>query len=238
MLGAELRGVHNMKTIGLIGGMSWESTVVYYQLLNRGARTRLGKLHSADLLLRSFNFADIERCQASGDWHALTLLMQEAARQLEQAGAQCIVICTNTMHKMSAEVQEAVSIPLIHIADATAPAIKVKQVEHPLLLATGYTMEQEFYKGYLLDNHGVRVRVPNDEDRATVHDIIYKELCVGVVSPQSKQAYLDVIGRNDTDGVILGCTEVGLLLSQADTKLPVFDTTALHVEAALDFSLQ
>jgi len=227
-----------MKTIGLIGGMSWESTVVYYQLLNRGARTRLGKLHSADLLLRSFNFADIERCQASGDWHALTLLMQEAARQLEQAGAQCIVICTNTMHKMSAEVQEAVSIPLIHIADATAPAIKVKQVEHPLLLATGYTMEQEFYKGYLLDNHGVRVRVPNDEDRATVHDIIYKELCVGVVSPQSKQAYLDVIGRNDTDGVILGCTEVGLLLSQADTKLPVFDTTALHVEAALDFSLQ
>lgn len=227
-----------MKTIGLIGGMSWESTVVYYQMLNRGARERLGELHSAELLLRSFDFANIERCQASGDWQALTVIMQEAATQLEQAGAQCVVICTNTMHKMAAEVQAAVNIPLIHIADATAPAIKAKQVQQPLLLATGYTMEQEFYKGYLLDNHGVRVQVPNDDDCKTVHDIIYKELCVGVVSPQSKQAYLDVIGRNDTDGVILGCTEVGLLLSQADTRLPVFDTTALHVKSALDFSLK
>jgi len=227
--GEDLRGVHSLKTIGLIGGMSWESTVVYYQLLNRGARARLGNLHSADLLLRSFDFADIERCQARGDWQALTILMQEAARQLEQAGAQCVVICTNTMHKMAAEVQAAVTIPLIHIADATAPAIKAKQVERPLLLATRYTMEQEFYKGYLLDNHGVRVQVPNDEDRATVHDIIYKELCVGVVSPQSKQAYLDVINRNDTDGVILGCTEVGLLLSQADIKFPVFAHTYYYV---------
>jgi len=227
-----------VKTIGLIGGMSWESTVVYYQLLNRSARRRLGGLHSADLLLRSFDFANIERCQASGDWEALTELMQDAARQLEQAGAECVVICTNTMHKMAAEVQAAVSIPLIHIADATAPAILDKQVQKPLLLATRYTMEQEFYKGYLLDNHSVRAQVPSDEDRTTVHDIIYKELCVGVISPQSKRAYLDVISRNEVDGVILGCTEVGLLISQADTELPVFDTTALHVEAALNFALQ
>ena len=226
-----------MKKIGLIGGMSWESTVVYYQLLNRMARERLGGLHSADLLLWSFDFALIEKYQASGDWSGVTELMTDAAGALERGGADCIVICTNTMHKMADEVAASVEIPLIHIADATAQAIKQTSCESPLLLATGYTMEQDFYKGHLRDLHGIDVVVPAAKDRKTVHDVIYDELCRGIVREESKARYLEIVNASATDGVILGCTEVGLLLTADDLTLPVFDTTQLHAQAALDFAL-
>ncbi|RIA56898.1 aspartate/glutamate racemase family protein [Dichotomicrobium thermohalophilum] len=229
-----------MKTIGLIGGMSWESTAVYYRLLNQMARERLGGLHSAQLLLWSFDFAQIEALQAAGDWAAATEAMVAAARRLERGGADGLVICTNTMHKMAGEVQAAVSIPLIHIGDATARAIHEAGARKPLLLATRYTMEQDFYKGFLRDRHGIDVAVPDEAGRTVVHDIIYNELCQGVVKPESKRAYLDVIARAQSDGidgVIFGCTEVGLLLSPQDLDLPAFDTTALHARAALDFAL-
>jgi len=229
-----------MKTIGLIGGMSWESTAVYYRLLNQMARERLGGLHSAQALLWSFDFAQIEAFQAAGDWAAATEEMVAAARRLERGGADCIVICTNTMHKMAGEVQAAVSIPLIHIGDATATAIHEAGARKPLLLATRYTMEQDFYKGYLRDRHGIAVVVPDEPGREVVHDIIFNELCQGIISPGSKQRYLDVIAKARTegiDGVIFGCTEVGLLLSPDDLEIPAFDTTELHARAALDFAL-
>lgn len=229
-----------MKTIGLIGGMSWESTTVYYQLLNRMARERLGGLHSAKLLLWSFDFAQIEALQAKGDWDGATKAMIEAARALERGGAECVVICTNTMHKMADAVQQSVDIPLIHIADATALAIKAAGATRPLLLATRYTMEQDFYKGHLQDKHGVEAIVPDEAGRTLVHDIIYDELCRGIIKPASKQTYLEIIQyaqEKGADGVIFGCTEVGLLICQADFDLPAFDTTALHAKAALDFAL-
>lgn len=229
-----------MKTIGLIGGMSWESTVVYYQLLNRLARDRLGGLHSAQLLMWSFDFHDIEALQAKGDWEAATAAMIKAAQNVERGGADCMVICTNTMHKMADDVQNAIDVPLIHIADATANAINQTAAAKPLLLATRYTMEQDFYKGRLRDAHAIDVLVPDDADRTVVHDIIYDELCQGTVSPMSRQAYLDVVGRgqsNGADSVIFGCTEVGLLVSQDNFAIPAFDTTELHAKAAIDFAL-
>lgn len=229
-----------MKMIGLIGGMSWESTVVYYQLLNRLARQRLGGLHSARLLLWSFDFAEIEAHQAAGDWEAATNCMLDAARSLEKGGAECIVICTNTMHKMAGEVQDAVNIPLIHIADATATAIKAAGVQRPLLLGTRFTMEQDFYKGHLKNQHGISVLIPDDAERTSVHDIIYQELCQGEIKPASKQRYLDIVSNAadaGADGVIFGCTEVGLLIAATDLDLPAFDTTELHAIAALDFAL-
>ena len=229
-----------MKTIGLIGGMSWESTVVYYQLLNRMARERLGGLHSAKLLLWSFDFAEIEAFQAAGDWDRATEAMVDAGQRLESGGAECLVICTNTMHKMAPDVQAAVSIPLIHIADATAAAIRQTGSSQPLLLATRYTMEQDFYKGRLQSEHGIQVSVPDDEGRSTIHDIIYAELCQGIISPASKQRYLDVVAEETArgaDGVIFGCTEVGLLIRPEDLSVPAFDTTGLHARAALDFAL-
>ena len=229
-----------MKMIGLIGGMSWESTVVYYQLLNRLARQRLGGLHSARLLLWSFDFAEIEAHQAAGDWDSATNCMLDAARSLEKGGAECIVICTNTMHKMAGEVQGAVNIPLIHIADATATAIKAAGVQRPLLLGTRFTMEQDFYKGHLKNQYGISVLIPDDAERTSVHDIIYQELCQGEIKPASKQRYLDIVSNAadaGADSVIFGCTEVGLLIATADLDLPAFDTTELHAIAALDFAL-
>jgi len=229
-----------MKTIGLIGGMSWESTVVYYQLLNRLTREQLGGLHSAQLLLWSFDFATIEALQANNDWNKATEEMISAARRLENAGAQCLIICTNTMHKMAAEVANSVQIPLIHIADATATAIKSTAVKKPLLLATRYTMEQEFYKGHLASEHGIQVCLPNDKDRSVVHNIIYNELCQGIIKDSSRVHYQEIMQRAvdaGADGVIFGCTEVGLLLSSEDVPVPCFDTTRLHAEAALTFAL-
>jgi aspartate racemase len=230
-----------MKTIGLIGGMSWESTVTYYQLLNRLARQRLGGLHSAKILLWSFDFAEIEALQAAGDWPQATGRMIEAARAVERGGADCLVICTNTMHKMAEDVQKAVAIPLLHIADATAAAVRTAGAKAPLLLATRYPMEQDFYKGRLKAKHGIDVRVPDAAGRGIVHDIIYQELCQGIVSPQSKARYLEVVRQAEAEGadsVILGCTEVGLLISADDFAIPTFDTTELHARAALDFAVQ
>jgi aspartate racemase len=229
-----------MKMIGLIGGMSWESTVVYYQLLNRLARQRLGGLHSARLLLWSFDFAEIEAHQAAGDWEAATNCMLDAARSLEKGGAECIVICTNTMHKMAEDVQDAIDIPLIHIADATATAIKAAGARKPLLLGTRFTMEQDFYKGHLENNHGINVRVPNAEERTSIHEIIYQELCQGEIRSVSKQRYLEIVSNAinaGADGVIFGCTEVGLLIAQDDLEIPAFDTTVLHANAAMDYAL-
>ena len=229
-----------MRTIGLIGGMSWESTAVYYRLLNRMARERLGGLHSAQLILWSFDFAEIEALQASADWDGATRRMIDAAQRLERGGAECLVICTNTMHKMADDVQASVGIPLIHIADATAAAVKHAGATAPLLLATRYTMEQDFYKGRLAAKHGIGVRVPDYAGRTKVHDVIYDELCQGIVSPDSKAAYLSIVGQEraaGADSVIFGCTEVGLLVSQADFDMPAFDTTELHARAAMDFAL-
>lgn len=220
--------------------MSWESTVVYYQLLNRLTREQRGGLHSAQLLLWSFDFAQIEAMQAANQWGDATKAMIIAARSLEKGGAQCIVICTNTMHKMANEIAAAVDIPLIHIADATATAIKAANVKKPLLLATRYTMEQDFYKGHLAKQHGIDVTIPNDIDRTVVHDVIYNELCQGIVQAASRKQYQDIVQKSVDDGadsVILGCTEVGLLLTEQDIPVKVFDTTELHARAALTFAL-
>ncbi len=226
-----------MKTIGLLGGMSWESTVVYYQTLNRIARERLGGLHSAKLLMWSCDFAEIEALQAQGEWDKAGRQLATAACRLEAAGAECMVIATNTMHILANEVQTAINIPLIHIADATAASIKFSGCNNPLLLATRYTMEQDFYKGYLHTQHGIDVQIPDDAGRTLVHNIIYDELCQGVIKDSSRTQYLDIINASDADSVIFGCTEVGLLLSADDVPLVVFDTTHLHAAAAMDFAL-
>ena len=230
-----------MKTIGLIGGLSWESTAIYYRLLNETVRRRFGGLHSAKLLLWSFDFAEIEALQAAGDWAAATEMMADAARRLERAGADCLVICSNTMHRMAREVEAATALPLIHIADATAAAIKASSSRRPLLLATRYTMEQPFYKARLAERHGIAALIPDDAGRTTIHRIIYEELCRGIVRPESKAAYLEVVARGraqGADGVIFGCTEVGMIIAPADFDIPVFDTTLLHAEAAIAFATQ
>ena len=229
-----------MKTIGLIGGLSWESTAPYYRHLNEGVRERLGGLHSARIVLWSFDFAQVEALQAEGDWAAATRLMEDAARRLAGAGAELIVFASNTMHRMADEVEAAAGLPLIHIADATGLAVRAAGLRRPALLATRYTMEQDFYRGRLAARHEVEAMVPDERGRELVHRIIYEELCVGIVRAQSKAAYLEEIERlrrQGADGVILGCTEVGLLLGPEDTDLPVFDTTRLHVEKVLDVAL-
>ncbi|TIO75136.1 MAG: aspartate/glutamate racemase family protein [Mesorhizobium sp.] len=230
-----------MKTLGLLGGMSWESTAIYYRLLNEIVRERVGGLHSAKLLLYSFDFAEIAERQHAGDWEGAGVLLVEAARGLEAAGAQGLVICTNTMHKLADEVQAAVSIPLIHIADATARAVVHAGVKHPALLATRFTMEQDFYKGRLADKYGLQPVVPDQAGRDMVHRVIYDELCQGVVSEPSKAAYVDEIARmrreETVDSVIMGCTEITMLIGQGDFDIPVFDTTRIHAEAAVDFAL-
>ncbi|PDQ20348.1 aspartate/glutamate racemase [Mesorhizobium sanjuanii] len=230
-----------MKTLGLLGGMSWESTAIYYRLLNEIVRERLGGLHSAKLLLWSFDFAEIAERQHHGDWHGAGLLLIQAARKLESGGAEGLLLCTNTMHKLADEVQAAVSIPLIHIADATAVAVKSAGVDRPALLATRFTMEQDFYKGRLADRYGLQPVVPEQAGRDMVHKVIYDELCQGVVSTESKAAYIDEITRmrrdEKIDGVIMGCTEITMLIGQRDFDIPVFDTTRIHAEAAADFAL-
>jgi len=230
----------SIKTIGLIGGLSWESTAIYYRLLNEAVRRRLGGLHSARLLLWSFDFAEIEALQAQGDWAAAAAQMADAARRLAQGGAECLVICSNTMHRMAAEVEAAGALPLLHIADATAAAIKASASRRPLLLATRYTMEQSFYKGRLSERHGIEAMVPGEADRQTIHRIIFEELCRGIIRPESKAAYLEVVARcraRGADGVIFGCTEIGMIVAPEDFDLPVFDTTLLHAEAAIAFAL-
>ena len=229
-----------MKTLGLIGGMSWESTAIYYRRLNEQIRDRLGGLHSARLVLYSFDFAEMEALQSTGDWQEAGHRMVEAATALERAGAQCLIICTNTMHKLAPAIRAESALPLLHIADATADAMARARISRPLLLATRYTMEEEFYKG-LLARQGFDVRTPNCAERGIVHDVIYEQLCRGIVDVRSRQAYQSIISRmirdEQIDAVILGCTEVGLLIDQGDVAVPVFDTTELHITAATGFSL-
>ncbi|RWE59095.1 aspartate/glutamate racemase family protein [Mesorhizobium sp.] len=230
-----------MKTLGLLGGMSWESTAIYYRLLNEIARERLGGLHSAKLLLWSIDFAEIAERQHKGDWDGAGVLLAEAARKLEAGGAEGLLICTNTMHKLADQVQAAVAMPLIHIADATAVAIGRAGVNRPGLLATRFTMEQDFYKGRLADRYGLHPVVPDEAGREMVHRVIYDELCQGIVTAESKAAYIDEIARmrrdDKIDSVIMGCTEITMLIGQQDFDIPVFDTTRIHAEAAVEFAL-
>ena len=228
-----------MKTLGLIGGMSWESTATYYRLLNEHAKAALGGLHSARLVLVSVDFAEVEALQACGDWDAAGALLARACRQLEAAGADAVVLCTNTMHKVAPAMQAATDLPFLHIGDATAAAIRAVGLDCVGLLGTRFTMEQDFYRARL-EARGIRVLVPEADDRATVHRIIYDELCLGDIRPTSRTAYLDIIGRlaaAGAQGVVLGCTEIPLLVSAGDTSLPLFDTTALHARFAADFAL-
>jgi aspartate racemase len=229
-----------MKMIGLIGGMSWESSAEYYRIINEGARDRLGPTASARCLLWSFDFAEIEALQHKGDWQGLTARMIDAARRLEAGGADMLLICTNTMHRMADEVQAAVSVPLLHIADPTAERVKAAGFKKVGLLGTAFTMEQAFYKGRLADQHGLDVIVPSDEDRATVHRIIYEELVAGTILAKSRDAYRGIIARlvkNGAEAVILGCTEIMLLVRPEESQVPIFDTTALHAAAAVEMAL-
>ncbi len=228
-----------MKTIGLIGGMSWESTVTYYQLINEAVKKSLGGLHSAKILLYSVDFQEIEECQTRGDWEKSARILGDAAKGLEGAGADCIVICTNTMHKVAPQIGERISIPILHIAEATAQALIESGITRVLLLGTRYTMQQDFYKEKLVER-GIEVMIPGDEDMEIVNRIIFGELCLGVISQESRRQYLRIIEEQKergAQGVILGCTEIGLLISQADTKLPVFDTTQIHAARAAEWAV-
>lgn len=229
-----------MKTIGLIGGMSWESTVTYYQILNETVKQRLGGLHSAKILLYSVDFDEIEKYQSSGEWEKSAEVLSQAAMNLEKAGADFIVICTNTMHKAAPKIQSHISIPIIHIAEATADELIKRGISRVALLGTKYTMTQDFYKDKLL-KAGIDVVIPDSTGIETVNDIIYKELCLGIISEESKKKYLEIIDRlaeQGAQGVILGCTEIGLLIQQTDTSLPVFDTTQIHAIKAAELSIE
>ncbi|WP_428034969.1 aspartate/glutamate racemase family protein [Amphritea sp.] len=229
-----------MKTIGLLGGMSWESTTSYYKAINCGIKEQLGGLHSAKMALFSVDFAEVETLQQQGDWHQAGAILEQAARAVEAAGADFFMIGTNTMHKVAQQVEAAVSIPLLHIADATAEQLKADGIETVGLLGTRFTMEQDFYKGRLSAQHGIRVFVPDAADQASVHRIIYDELCQGQINDDSRQAYLKIIASLAEQGaqaVILGCTEIALLIRQSDTPVPVYDTTAIHAAAAVELAL-
>jgi aspartate racemase len=229
-----------MKTIGMIGGMSWESTLPYYRHVNEAIKARLGGLHSARLVLYSVDFHEIEQLQRSGDWQRAGALLGEAAVSLERAGAEFLVLCTNTMHKVADAIEQAVGIPLLHIADPTAEAIRASGLQRVGLLGTRFTMEQPFYRERLENRHGIQVLVPDEADRLLVHRVIYEELCLGTVREESRQAYREVIARLVAQGaqaVILGCTEIGLLVGDADAAVPLFDTTLLHARAAADQAL-
>ncbi|MDE4454223.1 aspartate/glutamate racemase family protein [Psychrobacter sp. DAB_AL62B] len=227
------------RTLGIIGGMSWESTQSYYRLINEGIKSELGNLHSADLLIHSVDFAPIGTLQAQGAWDELGAMMVSSGKRLQAAGAQGLLIATNTMHKVMDEVQAATGLPIIHIADATAAAIKQQGLTKVALLGTEFTMTEDFYKQHLIDA-GLQVLIPDTEARAEVHRIIYDELCQGQFLDSSRQYYCQVItdlAEQGAEGVILGCTEIGLLIKQADSPIPVFDTTAIHAAAAVDFLL-
>ena len=223
-----------MKTIGLIGGMSWESTVTYYRIINETIKDRLGGLHSAKCILYSVDFDEIERYQSSGEWGKSSAVLVEAAQALEKAGADFIVICTNTMHKVAPDISERIHIPILHIADMTAIALKKAAIRTVGLLGTKYTMLEDFYKAVLMDND-IEVVIPDNEDIETVNRIIYDELCLGIISEESKNTYLKIISKlskEGAQGIILGCTEIGLLIKQSDTDIPIFDTTLIHAEQA------
>jgi len=229
-----------MKTIGLIGGMSWESSIEYYRLVNEGVKARLGGLHSAQCLMLSVDFAGIEALQHAGHWDEAGRELEEAARSLERGGADCVVLCTNTMHKVAGAIQAAVHIPFLHIADATGSRVRAAGIQRIGLLGTRFTMEEQFYKGRLEENFGLQVLVPETADREIVHRVIYQELVLGDIRPASRAEYVRILGKlieQGAEGVILGCTEIGLLVHDGDVGVPLFDTTRIHAQAAVDFAL-
>ena len=229
-----------MKTVGLIGGMSWESTAEYYRLLNETIRKRLGGFHSAKIVLVSVDFAEIEAMQSENRWDEANQAMANAALQLERGGADCILLCTNTMHKCAPAIQAASHLPFLHIADTTAFAIKTKHLSSVGLIGTRFTMEESFFKDRLLDSFGITTIVPSPNERETIHQIIYEELVQGIILEKSRLAYTEIIEHlveRGAQGIILGCTEIGLLIQQKDSSVPIFDTTRIHVDAAVEYSI-
>jgi len=230
-----------MKTIGLIGGMSWESSIEYYRIINETVRDRLGGFHSARSIMYSVDFAEIETLQQQGRWEEATELMITAARRVEDGGADFVIICTNTMHKMADDVQRHINIPLLHIADATAERIKAQGMGRIGLLGTKFTMEEDFYRGRLVEKHGLDVVIPDEQGREIVHRVIYDELCLGETKPSSKAQYVSIMENlvgDGAEGIILGCTEISLLVGQEDSPVPLFDTTRIHAVAAVEFALE
>ena len=230
-----------MKTIGLLGGMSWESSIEYYRVINQTVKAKLGGLHSAKSLMYSVDFAEVEILQHQGRWAEAADMLVEAAQSLEKAGADLIVLCTNTMHKVAYEIQANVEIPFLHIADATAQRVLASGLRTIGLLGTRFTMEEEFYKGRLSQNYGLNVIIPDAQEREIVHRVIYDELVVGKIEPSSQAQYVQIIEQmvgQGAEGIILGCTEIGLLLHQEDSRVPLFDTTRIHAEAAVEYALK
>ena len=230
----------NLKTIGLIGGMSWESTVTYYKIINETVKEKLGRLHSAKCILYSVDFQEIEECQANGNWEKSGEILGEAAYNLEKAGADFIVICTNTMHKVVNQIKEKISIPILHIAEMTAEKILEKGLKNIALLGTKYTMEQDFYKSKLIEK-GINVIIPDKNDIETINEVIYDELCLGTINFNSKKKFLEIVDKprsKGAEGIILGCTEIGLLIKNEDTDVPLFDTAVIHAEEAAIYSIK
>ena len=230
-----------MKTIGLIGGMSWESSIEYYRIINEAVKAKLGGLHSAKSIMVSVDFAEVEILQHKGKWTEAARMMVDAAQSLENGGADFIVICTNTMHKAADEIQANVKIPLLHIADATAQLVKDSGIQTIGLLGTRFTMEEEFYKGRLSQKYGLKVIIPNAQEREIVHRVIYDELVIGEIRQHSKVQYIGIIEQmvnQGAEGIILGCTEIGLLIHEQDCRVPLFDTTRIHAEAAVEYALK
>lgn len=229
-----------MKTIGLLGGMSWESSSEYYRIINQTVNRKLGEHHSAKSIMYSVDFEEIKKLQHDDRWGEATELMIKGAQYIEKGGADFLVICTNTMHKMASEIKKAISIPILHIADATAKRIKDQGISRVGLLGTKFTMEEDFYKGRLIANHNLNVNIPGEKERQIVHDVIYKELCLGKIEADSKNAYQKIINGLISDGIegaILGCTEISLLINQNDISIPIFDTTEIHAQTAVDWAL-
>jgi aspartate racemase len=229
------------KTIGLIGGMSWESSAVYYKIINQEVKKTLGGVHSCKCLMYSVDFGEIATLQHNGDWDKLGEMMSETAQNLENGGADFIILCTNTMHKLAGKITAKVKIPLVHIADATAEAIKRSEIKKVGLLGTKFTMEQDFLKGRLADNHAIETIIPNEEQRDVVHKTIYEELVKGIITDKSRQAYLEIIDdliANGAEGIVLGCTEISLLITSDNTKHILFDTTDIHAKKAVELSLK
>jgi aspartate racemase len=229
-----------MKTIGLLGGMSWESSVAYYRAINEGVKHALGGLHSAKIAMYSVDFDPIEKLQRDGDWEGAGKILVDAAINVQAAGADFLVICTNTMHKVAPQIEEAIDIPLLHIADATAEVLVKNGIKTVGLLGTAFTMEQEFYKGRLSANYGLTVLTPNKEDRLTIHNVIYKELILGEMLSPSKAEYLriiDALASQGAEAIILGCTEIGMLIKQADTEITLLDTTYIHAQKAVEWAI-
>lgn len=230
----------NVKTVGMIGGMSWESTVSYYQALNEGIKAELGGLHSAKICLYSVDFSEIEALQHQGKWDETAVILSKAAQSVEAGGADCLLICTNTMHKVAPQIEANITIPILHIADATAEQLLSDGVTKVGLLGTRFTMEQDFYKRRLVDKFGIEVLVPNEDDRDVIHSVIYEELCQGVVNAESRKSYLEVVDRLASQGaqaVILGCTEIALLINQNHTNVPLYDTTKIHADYAVKWAI-